>query len=150
MSPLVQANGRITTGCQIVSRSGLRPIEARMSDGLAEARASGTASYQKTTLENGLRVITETMPNVRSLAMGFLIDAGPCSELSHQSGLAHLTEHLLFQGTSNRNARQIARLMDLTGGQIGGFTTRDYTCYFALVLDEHRTYALDLFGDLFL
>jgi predicted Zn-dependent peptidase len=82
--------------------------------------------------------------------MGFLIDAGPCSEQTHQSGLAHLTEHLLFQGTSNRNARQIARLMDLTGGQIGGFTTRDYTCYFALVLDEHRTYALDLFGDLFL
>ncbi|MFL5243937.1 MAG: M16 family metallopeptidase [Gemmataceae bacterium] len=121
-----------------------------MSEVLESAPEFDAGCYQKTTLENGLRVITERMPHVRSLALGFLIDAGPCSETGDQSGLAHLTEHLLFQGTSNRNAQQIARLMDLAGGQIGGFTTRDYTCYFASVLDEHCTYALDLFGDLFL
>jgi predicted Zn-dependent peptidase len=95
-------------------------------------------------------VVTEAMPGVRSLALGILVEASPQDELPHQSGLAHLTEHMIFQGTSNRNARQIAELMDLAGGQIGGFTTRDYTGYFAHVLDEHGPYALDLLGDLFL
>jgi predicted Zn-dependent peptidase len=113
-------------------------------------RLSEGRHYRKTTLENGLRIVTEAMPAVRSLALGFLVDVGPVSERPEHNGLAHLTEHLLFQGTSNRSAGQIARLMDLAGGQMGGFTARDYTCYFAMVLDEHRTYALDLFGDLFL
>jgi predicted Zn-dependent peptidase len=90
------------------------------------------------------------MPAVRSIAMGILADVGPRDEQPEQAGLAHLTEHLLFQGTSNRNARQMAAMMDLAGGQIGGFTARDYTCYFANVLDEHCTYAVDLLGDLLL
>ncbi len=106
--------------------------------------------YCKTTLENGIRVITETMPEVRSVAIGILIDAGPRNETLAQSGLAHLTEHLMFQGTGSRNAMQIARLMDVFGGQMGGFTTRDYTCYVATVLDDYRTYALDLLGDILL
>jgi predicted Zn-dependent peptidase len=107
-------------------------------------------AYRRTTLENGIRVVTETMPAVRSLTLGILVQAGPRDESPEQSGLAHLTEHLLFQGTSTRDARQIARFMDLAGGQFGGFTTRDYACYAATVLDEHYPYALDLLGDLFL
>lgn len=106
--------------------------------------------YRKTTLENGIRVVTETIPTVRSLALGILVEANPQQETPEQRGLAHLTEHMLFQGTSNRDVGQIARVMDLVGGQVGGFTGRDYTCYFAHVLDEHYTYALDLFGDVFL
>lgn len=106
--------------------------------------------YRKTTLENGIRVITETIPAVRSAALGFLIATGPRQDPSGQEGLAHLTEHLMFQGTSSRTAGEIANLMDVGGGNMGGFTTRDYTCYFATVLDEYVTYALDLMGDILL
>ena len=106
--------------------------------------------YQKTTLENGLRVVTEQIPGMRSVSIGFLIEAGSIDDEAEKSGLAHLTEHMLFQGTSSRSGRDIARQMDLGGGLIGGFTTRDYTCYTATVLDDYYTYILDLFGDLLL
>lgn len=105
---------------------------------------------QKTVLENGIRVVTETMAEMRSVAIGILIEASPRNEEPGQNGLAHLAEHLMFQGTSSRDASQIARLMDLGGGSIGGFTARDYTCYFATVLDDYRTYAIDLLGDVLL
>lgn len=106
--------------------------------------------YCRTTLENGLRVVTESMPSVRSIAIGFLVDAGPSNEPKNKSGLAHLVEHTMFNGTSSRNASQIARFMDEAGGSLGAFTTRDYTCYTATVLDDYRTYALDLMGDILL
>ena len=103
-----------------------------------------------TMLENGIRVVTESMPEVRSIAIGILIDAGPQDERPEQAGIAHLVEHVMFQGTSSRDATQIAHLMDIAGGQLGAFTARDYTCYYATVLDEYRTYALDLLGDILL
>jgi predicted Zn-dependent peptidase len=106
--------------------------------------------YKKSTLENGLRVVTETTPGQRSISMGILINAGPRDETEEQSGLAHLVEHVMFCGTSSRNATQIARLMDEAGGHMGAFTSRDYTCYSATVLDDYFTYALDLFGDILL
>ncbi len=106
--------------------------------------------YQKTTLANGVQVVTETIPKTRSAALSILVNAGPQNDSVGQEGLAHLTEHLMFQGTSSRSAFQIANLMDMGGGHMGGFTTRDYTCYFATVLDDYYTYALDLFGDILL
>ena len=106
--------------------------------------------YCRTTLENGLRIVTESMPSVRSIAIGFLVDAGPADEPENKFGLAHLVEHTMFNGTSSRNASQIARFMDEAGGSLGAFTTRDYTCYTATVLDDYRTYALDLMGDILL
>jgi len=107
-------------------------------------------TYGKTVLENGIRVVTETIPQVRSVAMGFLIDASLRDEAPGQSGLAHVAEHAMFQGTSSRDALNIARLMDIMGGHVGAFTGRDYTCYHATVLDDYRTYALDLLGDILL
>jgi predicted Zn-dependent peptidase len=106
--------------------------------------------YSKTTLENGLRVVTESIPGMRSVAMGILIDASPWNEAFEQNGLAHFCEHAMFQGTSSRDAIQIAREMDIGGGSMGAFTSRDYTCYYATVLDDYQTYALDLLGDLLL
>lgn len=106
--------------------------------------------YQKTVLENGIRIITANMPGVRSVSMGVLINAGPRDETPETCGLAHLIEHVMFQSTSSKNAMQIARIMDTAGGQMGAFTARDYTCYTATVLDDYRTYALDLFSDLLL
>lgn len=105
---------------------------------------------EKTILENGIRVVTESMAEMRSVAIGILVEASPRDEIPGKNGLAHLAEHLMFQGTSNRDASQIARLMDRGGGSIGGFTARDYTCYFATVLDDFRTYAIDLLGDVLL
>jgi predicted Zn-dependent peptidase len=106
--------------------------------------------YFKTILENGIRVVTESMSGHRSISMGILIDAGPSDEALEQSGLAHLVEHAVFCGTSSRNATQIARLMDEAGGHLGAFTARDFTCYSATVLDDYFTYALDLLGDVLL
>jgi predicted Zn-dependent peptidase len=101
-------------------------------------------------LENGIRVVSCSMPTVRSISMGFLFSAGPGDEPVGKNGIAHLTEHLMFQGTDLRSADEIARMMDATGGQIGGFTSRDYTCYTTTVLDDYRTYILDLLGDILL
>ncbi len=106
--------------------------------------------YQTATLENGVRVITHTVPGLRSCAIGALLDVGPRDEPIEKAGIAHLTEHLMFEGTSNRDGLAIARLIDSLGGQVGGFITRDYTCYAATVLDDYAPYILDLFGDLLL
>lgn len=105
---------------------------------------------RSTVLDNGIRVATAAMPEVRSLALGVLVDAGPEDERPGEEGLAHLLEHLLFQGTASRSALDIARLMDGAGGQMGGFVTRDYTCFHATVLDDYRYHALDLLGDVLL
>lgn len=106
--------------------------------------------YRRTQLDNGIRVVTETMPNMRSLTMGIIIEASPHQDPTDRAGLAHMIEHLIFQGTSSRDSTQIAQMMDAGGGHMGGFTARDYTCYFSTVLDEYYPYALDLLGDILL
>lgn len=106
--------------------------------------------YLKSTLDNGIRIVSKYIPHVRSLSMGVLMDTGIMDEPESKNGLAHLTEHLLFRGTSNRNSMQIARFMDEAGGQMGGFVTRDYSCYTATVLDDYRTFAIELLGDILL
>lgn len=115
-----------------------------------EYLSKGDSMYNKSTLENGIRVVTKTLPELRSISVGVLIGAGPRNETPNKSGLAHLVEHVMFSGTSSRNATQIAQLMDEAGGSMGAFTARDYTCYFATVLDDYLTYALDLLGDILL
>lgn len=104
--------------------------------------------FHFTRLENGVRVLTEHCPGTRSVSIGALVDASPQDDPVHRMGLAHLTEHALFQGTSARSEMEISRLMDAAGGQMGAFTTRDYTCYFANVLDDYVTFAIDLLGDI--
>jgi predicted Zn-dependent peptidase len=106
--------------------------------------------YRKTVLENGVRVVTEKMPGVRSLTIGVLIDAGSKDEPVEINGVAHCIEHMLFKGTTLRDAASLARMIDLAGGQLGAFTARDYTCLYAAVLDDYRTFALDIFGDILL
>jgi predicted Zn-dependent peptidase len=106
--------------------------------------------YAKTVLENGIRVVTESLPDVRSLTIGLIIDAGSKDETASNNGVAHCIEHLLFKGTSGRPAAELARMIDVAGGQLGAFTARDYTCLYTSVLDDYRTYALDIFGDVLL
>lgn len=103
---------------------------------------------EQSVLDNRIRVVTRRMEGVRSISLGFLMAAGPMDEAEDRNGVAHLTEHLMFDGTKQRDADEIARMMDTTGGQIGGFTSRDYTCFTTTVLDDYRTYLVDLMGDL--
>lgn len=105
---------------------------------------------QKSVLENGIRVVTQRMAGARSVSMAALVEAGLQQEGEQRAGLAHLVEHGMFLGTGSRDAAAIARWMDMGGGSMGAFTGRDYTCYFATVLDDYRTYALDLLGDILL
>ena len=103
---------------------------------------------EQSVLDNRIRVVTRRMEGVRSISLGFLMAAGPMDEIEDRNGVAHLAEHLMFAGTRQRDADEIARMMDTTGGQIGGFTSRDYTCFTTTVLDDYRTYIIDLIGDL--
>ncbi len=105
---------------------------------------------ESSVLENGIRVITESMPYSRSIAVGILVSAGPRDEQADKAGLAHLVEHALFHGTSCRSELDISRIIDTMGGRISAFTGRDYTCFSAVVMDDHITYILDLFSDLLL
>jgi len=127
----------------------IQRLAAEPEGGDCGARSAGHL-YQRTTLENGLRVLTETVPGSRAIAMGILVQCGSRDETPEEAGLAHLCEHLVFQGTSTRSALEIARRMDGIGGQVGAFTTKDYTCYYASVLDDYCFHALDLLSDLLL
>ena len=115
----------------------------------APAHLEASPAVRKTVLENGVRVVTDSIGGVRSLSIAVLVECGSADESAAEAGLAHLCEHLAFQGTGSRNALQIAREAD-SFGQTGGFTTRDYTCYFAATLDDYQFFALDLLGDVLL
>ncbi|MEK6591208.1 MAG: pitrilysin family protein [Nitrospinota bacterium] len=106
--------------------------------------------YQKAVLNNGIRIVTEKIPYLRSVSIGIWINTGSRDEDTTHSGISHFLEHLAFKGTEKRSARQIAFEMDSIGGQIDAFTSREYTCYSAKVLDEHLPIAIDLLSDILL
>lgn len=102
----------------------------------------------KTILPNGVRILTEEIPYFRSVAIGIWVDVGSRDESDEMSGTSHFIEHLLFKGTRNRTAKQIAEALDAVGGQLNAFTTKEYTCYYARVLDEHFDLAVDVLVDM--
>ncbi|MGG3572143.1 pitrilysin family protein [Bacillus gobiensis] len=101
------------------------------------------------TCNNGVRVVLENNPTVRSVAIGVWIGTGSRYETPDNNGISHFIEHMLFKGTKNRSAREIAEAFDRIGGQVNAFTSKEYTCYYAKVLDEHASYALDILADMF-
>ena len=105
--------------------------------------------YDKMTLENGVRIVSEKMPNVRSVSIGIWIGVGSRNEKSAENGAAHFIEHMLFKGTKTRSAAELAALMDSIGGQINAFTTRENTCYYARVPNYHLDTAIDVLTDMF-
>jgi predicted Zn-dependent peptidase len=105
---------------------------------------------ETTTLPNGLKIITEAMPHVRSVSVGIWINAGSRRETAEQNGLSHFIEHMLFKGTSNRSAEEIARSVDSIGGNLDAFTAKELVCYNTKVLDEHLPFAVDILSDLVL
>src|SRR5580698_1154544 len=106
--------------------------------------------YKKTTLPNGLRVLTEAMPAVRSATVGIWADVGSAVESRDRRGISPLVEHMLFKGTQRRTARQIAETMESVGGNLNAFTDKETTCYYAKVIDRHVPLALDVLADMFL
>ena len=100
------------------------------------------------TLPNGVRLVTTRIETVRSAALGFWIAGGSREEKPEESGAAHFIEHMLFKGTHRRTAADIARETDAIGGQLNAFTTKECTCFYGLVLDDHLPQALDILWDM--
>jgi predicted Zn-dependent peptidase len=103
---------------------------------------------RKERLPNGLTLISETMPHVRSISLGVWLRKGSRHEPAALNGASHFLEHLVFKGTEDRTAREIALIMDSVGGQMDAFTSKEYTCFYAKVLDEHLDTAMDILADL--
>jgi predicted Zn-dependent peptidase len=109
---------------------------------------SGNASIRVTTLPNGLRVATDTMPGVESATVGIWTSCGARNETEAENGVAHLLEHMLFKGTTRRNAQAIAEEIEAVGGQMNAYTARENTAYYARVLKEDVALAVDIVADL--
>jgi predicted Zn-dependent peptidase len=105
---------------------------------------------RKSLLSNGVRVLTEAMPQSLSASIGIWVENGSRYEQPHENGVSHLIEHLLFKGTRKRTAAQIAEEIDAVGGVLNAFTGKEYTCYYAKVLGGDLAMATDLLADLFL
>lgn len=101
-------------------------------------------------LPNGLTIVTERLPTFRSVAIGLWVRAGSVNESARNNGISHLLEHLFFKGTTTRSARQLMELVESVGGTSNAFTSREYTCLYAKVLDTHVDLALDLLSDILL
>jgi len=105
--------------------------------------------YHKTTLPSGVRVLTEEVPSVFSVSIGIWVTCGSRYELEAERGISHFIEHLLFKGTKTRTAQDIAREIDSLGGILNAFTSKEYTCFFAKVLENHLPRAVELLADTF-
>jgi predicted Zn-dependent peptidase len=105
-------------------------------------------TYGKDSLSNGIRIVTEAMPHVRSVAVGIWVETGSRVEDETRGGISHLIEHLVFKGTETRSAEDIARAIDSVGGQMDAFTAKEHTCFYVSVLDEHLGLAVDLLADI--
>ena len=104
--------------------------------------------HELTTLSNGLRIITETMPAVRSVSVGAWVDTGSRDETAVEAGCSHFLEHLLFKGTETLSAQAIAQAFDAVGARSNAFTSKEYTCYWAQLRDEDLPMGLELLGEM--
>jgi predicted Zn-dependent peptidase len=103
---------------------------------------------QRTTLNNGIRVLSEKVPGCHSVSLGVWVNNGSRHESAENNGISHFVEHMLFKGTDRRSAQAVAREVDSVGGFLNGFTSREYSCYFVKILAEKLPMAVDLLGDL--
>ncbi len=106
--------------------------------------------YRMTVLENGIRVLSERIPSVRSISVGAFVPTGSRDEDVSTNGICHFIEHMVFKGTNRRRMHHIARRMESVGGYLNAFTSKEYTCFFARSLDEHLPRAVDILGDIIL
>jgi predicted Zn-dependent peptidase len=107
-------------------------------------------NIRRTVLPNGMLVLTESMPHLRSVSMGAWINSGSRDEPAHENGLSHFVEHMVFKGTTARSAQDIAREVDSIGGNLDAFTSKETVCFNIKVLDDNMAPALDVLSDLVL
>ena len=105
-------------------------------------------NHQKTVLENGLRVVTESNDYVRSAAIGIFIKSGARNETLKNHGAAHFLEHMVFKGTETRDSFEIADSLESIGGMLNAATSEEYTVFYSRILDEHMEKAIDVLSDL--
>jgi predicted Zn-dependent peptidase len=105
-------------------------------------------NFQKTTLDNGARIVTERIDHVRSAAVGFWFESGSRDETPAENGISHFLEHMLFKGTKKRSALKIAREIEQVGGHLNAFTSKELTAYHASLLDEFLPLAVDTLADM--
>ncbi len=107
-------------------------------------------TVDKTTLKNGIRIVSKKMPHARSVSMGVWVDVGARDESELESGLSHFIEHMIFKGTRKRSAFQIAKEFDAIGGHTNAFTSMENTCYHARVMDTHTETMVEILSDIFI
>jgi len=105
--------------------------------------------YKKLVLDNGVRLVSEKIPYVRSVAIGIWVGTGSRNETVDNNGISHFIEHMMFKGTEKRSAKEIAESIDNIGGQLNAFTGKECTCFYAKILDTHIDTAVDILADMF-
>src|SRR3984893_11734976 len=105
---------------------------------------------ERAELSNGLVIVTEKMPHVRSISVGIWLGTGSRGETPERNGIAHFIEHMVFKGTEKRSAEEIAQSVDSVGGMLDAFTAKEMTCFSAKVMDEHLPVAFEVLTDLVL
>jgi predicted Zn-dependent peptidase len=128
----------------------VRQLSAEQRPGSTKTLISGAdgAVVRRTVLPGGLRVITEAMPSVRSVSFGVWVGVGSRDETPALAGSSHYLEHLLFKGTKRRDALEISAALDAVGGEMNAFTAKEYTCFYARVLDTDLPIAVDVISDM--
>ena len=109
-----------------------------------------TSIYRKTTLDNGIRIVTEQVPYIQSVSLGIWVRSGSRFEAPEVNGISHFIEHMLFKGTQRRSAYAIAREIDSVGGVLNAFTSKELTSFYCKVIEENLDLAVDLLSDIFL
>ncbi|MGH9583659.1 MAG: M16 family metallopeptidase, partial [Bryobacteraceae bacterium] len=112
--------------------------------------SSSVREIERAVLPNGIRVVTEAMPYVRSVSLGIWVGSGSRVENAQENGISHFLEHMVFKGTKNRTSEEIARSVDSVGGGLDAFTSKELVSFNTKVLDEHLPFALDVLADLVL
>src|SRR5437773_11180878 len=120
----------------------------RLRDTRSTASFTLNSPIVRDVLDNGLRLLTERMTQVRSISIGVWLTRGSRHETAERGGIAHFVEHMLFKGTSTRSAEDIAQAIDSIGGQLDAFTAKEYASYYIKVLDEHLPLAIDILSDI--
>lgn len=116
---------------------------------MSTGNLGGKTLIEKQTSKNGLRIVLEDIPAVRSVTIGIWVLTGSRNETESNNGISHFLEHMFFKGTKRRTAQDIAEAFDSIGGQVNAFTSKEYTCFYAKVLDTHKEYALEILADMF-
>jgi predicted Zn-dependent peptidase len=106
------------------------------------------SDHKKTVLPGGLRIVSEYIPHVRSVSLGVWVQTGTRDELPEENGISHFIEHMMFKGTKRRKASDIAESLEAVGGHLNAFTSKELTCYYAHILDEHLPIAIDVLADM--